>query len=731
MFKFKRKIDSTGVGKGLKLKKGKRERKPKKNREKKRFHLKKTTFKRNTDSSGMKFEFKNWKIRNKIFIGFIVIILSLIFITATAYNFIGRIVKDYIPIIEAQTVIASSVQEMNVTQRDFVIIDRSNEEFFKAAQTLQEGQLSPTERSLEFGEHYNNVLKTIDELRKTSLIKNDEDLIDQLYKLEGKLSVYRQTFNEMHLNIQKRGFGEYGLIGEIETLRKLLKNKLVSLPQDENLVKALANLDIAHINYLYTQEARYQKQIADRLGYPNTQVALGDYTQKFKDEYREIATGYTDRFLELVEIDNVIGRNESEGLFAKIGTLSAEATDMADIFNDSIKQRLEDQIAGTMMMLLLTVAIITLVAIGFAVILSNIISKPLTNVNKMLSGISDGEGDLTKELKINTREEIGTLAKLFNQFVMKIRNVVIQVKASAASLTNYTDEIHEAIEQANESIEQVNFEVRNMVDGLQNSASVVEQTTAGIQELSSSAQMISKEADAVASDSKQVLSASKNGVEKLSKVVNSIEQVKNSTESMAGVIGALKLSSEEIVGIVNMINAIAEQTSLLALNASIEAARAGEHGRGFSVVAEEVRKLAEQSKGSAFKINDIIDQISKDIKGASETMIKEQTLVDISVSEANDTSVSFNQILSLIEAIAVKMTNISHGAQQQSMISEEMAKAIDELSHVMQGNVASSERIGESVESQVATFEEIAASITELKNMAGLLETETNRFKVV
>ncbi len=723
MFKFKRKIDSASVGKGMKLKKGKRERK--------KIHPKTLSFKRNKNSSGLKFEFKNWKIRNKIFIGFIVIILSLIFITVTAYNFIGTIVKDYIPVIEAQTVIAASVQEMNVTQRDFVIIDRSNEEFYKAAVAMQDGQLSPTERSLEFAEHYDNVLKTIDALRRTSLIKNDEDLIDQLFKLEGKLSVYRQTFNEMHLNVQKRGFGEYGIIGEIEALRKLLKNKLVSLPQDENLVKALANLDIAHVNYLYTQEARYQKQIADRLGYPNTQVALGNYTQKFKDEYREIATGYTDSFLELVEIDNVIGRNESEGLFAKLGTLSTEATDMAEIFNDSIKQRLEEQISRTMMMLLVTVAIITLIAIGFAIILSNIISRPLTNVNKMLSDISEGEGDLTKELEINTREEIGTLARLFNQFVTKIRNVVVQVKASAASLTNYTDEIHDAIEQANESIELVNFEVKNMVDGLQNSASVVEQTTAGIQELSSSAQMISKEADAVASDSKQVLSASKDGVLKLSRVVGSIEQVKTSTESMSSVIGALKLSSDEIVGIVNMINAIAEQTSLLALNASIEAARAGEHGRGFSVVAEEVRKLADQSKGSAFKINEIISQISKDIHGANETMIKEQALVDISVGEANDTSVSFNQILSLIEAIAIKMTNISHGAQQQSMISEEMAKAIDELSHVMQGNVASSERIGESVESQVATFEEIAASITELKNMAGLLETETNRFKVV
>lgn len=348
----------------------------------------------------------------------------------------------------------------------------------------------------------------------------------------------------------------------------------------------------------------------------------------------------------------------------------------------------------------------------------------------MLKDISEGEGDLTKILEVQTKEEMGLLASLFNQFVGKIREVVVKVKNSSGTLSNYTDEIHSAIEQANDSIEQINVEVQSMIDGLQNNASVVEETTASIQELSSSAQMISKEADLVKQDSEQVLAASRQGVDKLGRVVDSIEQVKVSSESMADVIDTLRASSNEIVDIVNIINAIAEQTSLLALNASIEAARAGEHGRGFSVVAEEVRKLAEQSKGSAFKINDIILQISSDIQGASSTMNKEKSLVDRSVAEAHDTSVSFSKILSLIEGINHKISNISQGAVQQSQISEEMAKAIDELSHIMLENVSSSERIGENIENQVATFEEIAASISELKNMAGILEAETGRFKV-
>jgi len=682
------------------------------------------------DKKPFDFGFRNWNIRNKILTGFIVIILALIYITISSYSLISKVANSYLPIIQEQSAITLAVQKMNLAQRDFMMVDRTNEDFFKEASKLAEGEVCQTERTANFTENYQTASDKLKALAKENFIENDKELLKSVQNLQAEVDNYKTNFENIHMNVQKRGFDMYGIVGQIDKMRKQLKTKLSTLPEDKNLTQAIANLDIAHVNYLYTQEKRFMDKIKDQLGYPNTQVALGDYSDSFKADYKEISEGYVAIFGELVALDDTIGRNETEGYFGALAESSKKVDEITNQMVDALNKKLKSSIAGVIGVLIVTVLIIIGLAVGFAILLANIISKPIKNVNVMLEDISEGEGDLTKTLNITTKEEMGTMATLFNKFVSKIKDVVVQVKNSSSTLTNYTDEIHDAIEQANESIEQISIEVQRMIDGIQNSASAVEETTASIQELSSSAQMISKEASMAANDSEQVLSASKQGVDKLVSVVQSVEQVKVSSESMATVIDTLKLSSEEIVTIVNIINSIAEQTSLLALNASIEAARAGEHGRGFSVVADEVRKLAEQSKGSAFKINDIIKQISNHILGASATMSKEKALVEKTVKEAYDTNVSFTKILELIEGINKKITNISHGSEQQSLISEEMAKAVDGLSDIMQENVQSSERIGMNIENQVATFEEIGASITELKNMASILESETNRFKV-
>lgn len=692
--------------------------------------IKKDSHRIKKKSRGLDLGFKHWKIRNKVFFGFIVIILALVYVTFSSYQFIGVIANTFIPVIETQSQLSATVQSMNATQRDFFLIDRTNEAFFKEASKLPEGELAQTERTLAFSDFYESAIANLETLKSADFIKSNQGLMSQLSALEAELNNYNTQFHSMHASVQKRGYDAFGVVGKIDTIKRQLKTKLAAMPQDSNLDKAIANLDIAHVNYLYTQAPKYLDQIKDQLGYPNTQVMLGDFTDSYKADYKAISDGYVAAFAELVALDDEIGRSATEGYFGAISASSQQVEALSTEFNQAVKDDLNDEIGKLIGSLLLIVGAIIIAMLGFAFILATLISKPINNVNHMLKDISEGEGDLTKRLEIQTREEMGTMAGLFNQFASKIRDVVAQVKTSAGSLTNYTDEIHDAIEQANDSIEQINVEVQSMIDGLQNNASVVEQTTASIQELSSSAQMISKEADLVVGDSNEVLRASKQGVDKLNRVVESVEQVKLSSESMYQVIETLKQSSDEIVGIVNLINAIADQTSLLALNASIEAARAGEHGRGFSVVAEEVRKLAEQSKTSAFQINGIIEQISNDIHGAGQTMSKERLLVERSVKEAHETHGNFNQILTLIEGINLKITNISQGAGQQSQISEEMAKAIDELSDIMQGNVASSERIGSNIENQVATFEEIAASISELKNMATILESETNRFKV-
>ena len=673
--------------------------------------------------------FRNWKIRTKILTGFSVLIVAIIAITLLSISFINNITKDFIPVIEAQAKIAQTVEKLNVLRREFMLVDRTNEDFFAAAKELPLGELAQTTRTTAFYERYAQLDAAVGALQGMKMITSDEELTSKLSELSFNIEDYQMYFQAVHAAVQNRGFSIYGTVGQIEEKSAELKRILNELPKDPMLVAAIGELDLAHINYLYTQDAAYETRIADQLSYPNAQVSLGQFEQSFKDAYQAAADAYLSAFSSLVELDSSIGSEETSGNLYDLAITGSQVDIITTEMSDIIKVRLDSQIRTILVTFVVAVTILTVVALAFAFILAQIISKPLNNVNLMLKDISEGEGDLTTELKLRTKEEMGILAKFFNLFVGKIREVMIQVKGSAKTLSESTDEIHDAVDQANESIELISFEIQKMIDGLQNSASVVEETTASIQELSSSAQMIAKEAFAVSDDSHKVLAASKEGVNKLTKVVDSIEQVKVSSESMAGVIGTLKQSSEEIVSIVSIINAIAEQTSLLALNASIEAARAGEHGRGFSVVAEEVRKLAEQSKGSAHKIGSIIKQIAKDIKGASETMTHEQKIVISSVKEAHETNENFGEILHLIEAITTKINRISEGAQQQSQISEEMAKAIDELSHIMQGNVESSEQIGSNVETQVSTFEEIGASISELKNMASVLERETNRFK--
>jgi methyl-accepting chemotaxis protein len=188
--------------------------------------------------------------------------------------------------------------------------------------------------------------------------------------------------------------------------------------------------------------------------------------------------------------------------------------------------------------------------------------------------------------------------------------------------------------------------------------------------------------------------------------------------------------SQKIGKILEVISQISDQTNLLALNAAIEAARAGEHGRGFAVVADEVRKLAEESKHSADQIADLIATIQNDTARAVNIMEKGNTEVQNGLQVVDTAGQSFQQILQSIQGVTSQIQEVAATSQEISASSEEITASVEEVASIASEAAASTNQVATSAETQLASIQEITQSINELSKLALDLQDTVNQFKM-
>ncbi len=347
---------------------------------------------------------------------------------------------------------------------------------------------------------------------------------------------------------------------------------------------------------------------------------------------------------------------------------------------------------------LLAVIVTTLVMVQWLV--HKMVILPLRRLTSVVEDIAQGEGDLTKRVPITDSDEIGQLGQLVNQFIDKLQlsisrvgEVTNQVAIDSQQMTETADEMAKGVDTQKMKITQ--------------SASAVEEMTMTAGEVARNSQ----EASGIAQEASNT---AKTGQQVVTEAVASMQLVAEAVGQSTSVITALGKSSDQIGEIVGTIEDIADQTNLLALNAAIEAARAGEQGRGFAVVADEVRKLAERTTKATKEIAEMIRKIQADTKTAVMSMEDGTQKVGNGVMLANETSDALTKIQSLVMQTAGMIQQIAAAAEQQSTTTHQIAKDLEAVTQVGEetssGAVESAKRshelrgLAEDLQGIVSTF---------------------------
>jgi methyl-accepting chemotaxis protein len=350
----------------------------------------------------------------------------------------------------------------------------------------------------------------------------------------------------------------------------------------------------------------------------------------------------------------------------------------------------------------------------------------IADSSHVLDAISNN--DLSQALSVQGVGEFKVLTDGVENTRKSLNNVVSMVHDSSRNVASTAEEMSASVEQMSSSSYQVADTVSEISRGAQSQAAKTEEVSRAMVDMTMTVQEVatnSQRAAESARDSNELI----NNLGSIAKdLLVKMNSIRTATSESSGVIMQLDGKSKQIGEIVNLITNIADQTNLLALNAAIEAARAGEHGRGFAVVADEVRKLAEDSGNAAKQISNLIGEIQEGTQNAVNSMQQGSAEVETGATAINEVAVVIEKVVGAGNQIANMVQDIAAAAQEQSASIEEITSSIEEVSAISEESAAGTEEASAAVQEQSATMQELSRSAEDLSRLAGGMKVVVDKF---
>ncbi len=637
--------------------------------------------------------FMNLKVGHKVWMGTgvmlvllaVVALSSVTSLTSAQYKF-SAVVEDSQPMTITSMELANALDHANAALGFYLlsVTDRDKLEY---------------ENSLVKLDQIIQKLYTMDVVKRDSAI---QALVGSIEQDIAKFKSYRATMLDLAVDFNKN-FPGIGLSGEKmnplaltiqENLNEMIRVEMQDgsiNKQRRKLLKDITDLrqtwmlivldnrafmtfrSKSQVDNIKTFREVFDTQLKTLSGYGNT--LLFEQSEALEN----IKTSKTEFFKLLDEMIQVHGsekwRTDSYLIRSEIGPLVQRVQSNVAKLVEGQRQQTEEnsqsiltQVSVIRNMALVMLVLGVVVGVGGGWFIGYIITQPLNETVEALTDISEGEGDLTRRLKVRGRDEIAQLAAAFNKFATRVHATIGKVAGATAQLAAAAEEMSMITDETSKGVLQQKAET--------------EQVATAMTEMASTAQEMARNAESTASNIQQADDRATEGKNVVSRTLDAINDLAREVERAASVIQKLEKDSEGIGSVVVVIQGIAEQTNLLALNAAIEAARAGEQGRGFAVVADEVRNLASRTQQSTQEIEAMVARLQAGAQEAVAVMSHGKEQARKGVEQAAAAGGALDSITTSVAEISTMSSQIASSAQQQGNVAEEISERVVSITRV-------------------------------------------------